>query len=183
MSAQEQFLESHVVHFGIGTPSRILKLLQNGKQTFFWDNAHLWFDNLLNIIFKSSPLLTFRFIKDVTIKICDSWLDLERSKTAENGRHSRGVYMMHCISHCLLTVFHTPILKALMRGDSWEKKTYFQSFHRCFKLKKELSSCKCSNQAEQTCRFFNQSGARPNPPVDFLTRVFPRLAQVACLSV
>lgn len=29
MSAQEQFLESHVVHFGIGTPSRILKLLKN----------------------------------------------------------------------------------------------------------------------------------------------------------
>ncbi|XP_020622756.1 protein CMSS1-like isoform X2 [Orbicella faveolata] len=29
MSVQEQFLESHVVHFGIGTPSRILKLLQN----------------------------------------------------------------------------------------------------------------------------------------------------------
>jgi len=31
MSEQEQFLESHVVHFGIGTPSRILKLLQNGS--------------------------------------------------------------------------------------------------------------------------------------------------------
>ncbi|KAM7446900.1 cms1 ribosomal small subunit [Porites harrisoni] len=30
MSEQESFLESHVVHFGIGTPSRILKLLQNG---------------------------------------------------------------------------------------------------------------------------------------------------------
>jgi len=29
MSAQEQFLESHVVHFGIRTPSRILKLLRN----------------------------------------------------------------------------------------------------------------------------------------------------------
>ena len=35
MSAQEQFLESHVVHFGIGTPSRIVKLLRNGKRTFF----------------------------------------------------------------------------------------------------------------------------------------------------
>ncbi|XP_073229504.1 uncharacterized protein C3orf26 homolog [Porites lutea] len=30
MSEQESFLDSHVVHFGIGTPSRILKLLQNG---------------------------------------------------------------------------------------------------------------------------------------------------------
>ena len=34
MSEQEQFLESHVVHFGIGTPSRILKLLQNGEWAF-----------------------------------------------------------------------------------------------------------------------------------------------------
>ncbi|XP_078372540.1 protein CMSS1-like [Oculina patagonica] len=29
MSEQEEFLESHVVHFGIGTPSRILKLLKS----------------------------------------------------------------------------------------------------------------------------------------------------------
>ena len=31
VSEQEQFLESHVVHFGIGTPSRILNLIQNGE--------------------------------------------------------------------------------------------------------------------------------------------------------
>ncbi|XP_068698080.1 protein CMSS1-like [Montipora foliosa] len=31
ISEQEHFLESYVVHFGLGTPSRILKLLQNGS--------------------------------------------------------------------------------------------------------------------------------------------------------
>lgn len=31
ISKQEQFLESHVVHFGIGTPSRIFKLIQTGS--------------------------------------------------------------------------------------------------------------------------------------------------------
>ena len=35
MSEQEKFLESHVVHFGLGTPSRILKLLQNGELLCF----------------------------------------------------------------------------------------------------------------------------------------------------
>ena len=35
VSEQERFLESQVVHFGIGTPSRILKLIQNGEQALF----------------------------------------------------------------------------------------------------------------------------------------------------
>ena len=90
MSAQEQFLESHVVHFGIGTPSRILKLLQNGNTKFFQVDTYLTRSITFIKIFKSSLFLTFRFLKDLTIKICDSWLDLERSKAAENGRHSWG---------------------------------------------------------------------------------------------
>ena len=35
VSEQERFLESQVVHFGIGTPSRILKLIQNGERALF----------------------------------------------------------------------------------------------------------------------------------------------------
>ena len=35
VSEQELFLESQVVHFGIGTPSRILKLIQNGERALF----------------------------------------------------------------------------------------------------------------------------------------------------
>ena len=48
MSEQESFLDSHVVHFGIGTPSRILKLLQNGNhKTFAFVNTLILMTHLL----------------------------------------------------------------------------------------------------------------------------------------
>lgn len=84
---------------------------------------------------------------------------------------------------CVL-VQHKNIYINFLRRDHW---TMWTNHLGRFSTDSHKQSCvktraTCAYQSEQTCWFFDQSGAKSKPIVTWFTCIFPRLTRVACFS-